>query len=414
MGRITKQELSDELKTEVENGGVASDAIGDRSALKTEDKTNLVAAVNELFTSASNGKTNVAAAITGKGVPTSSSDTFGVMATNIKNIKVGDYSVGDQIPTMKIDLPVIRSQYQHRYGVITKPKCVTGRGIYGYYSSDTELIKVDASKEALEIWKLTLPASFGYNSIGCDDEGELFIYHAGELIRKNPSNGADVWTSKNPSFVFQDIRLNRIMFDKDHVYVATSAETMTKFRKTDGSVVWSSPLSVNVAYLTKEKDYIYFAQMGTIYSISTLTGALQSILGLTGLNHYFGAVVVGNKIYANSTLTDDNNRLRRYSMTGIAEKQSGDFKTKSPFVFSSYGFWVSMDGAYAENLKLLDRDLNEVTRGYQFGDNMYGGVNGRFIGTEIDKDGNLFYLMGTGSASNAFGRDTAKVYYNVL
>lgn len=47
---------------------------------------------NELFTSASNGKELVANAITGKGVPTSKSDTFATMASNINKIETGSGS----------------------------------------------------------------------------------------------------------------------------------------------------------------------------------------------------------------------------------------------------------------------------------------------------------------------------------
>lgn len=45
--------------------------------------------VNELFTSVSNGKSQVAGAITDKGVPTSANDTFGTMASNISKIQSG-------------------------------------------------------------------------------------------------------------------------------------------------------------------------------------------------------------------------------------------------------------------------------------------------------------------------------------
>ena len=49
----------------------------------------LKGAINEVFQSASNGKTLIAKAITGKGIATSNTDTFQTMATNINNIKVG-------------------------------------------------------------------------------------------------------------------------------------------------------------------------------------------------------------------------------------------------------------------------------------------------------------------------------------
>ena len=67
----------------------ASGDVGNKASLQTTDKSNLVAAVNELFTSVSDGKATVAAAITGKGVATAATDTFAVMADNIDAITTG-------------------------------------------------------------------------------------------------------------------------------------------------------------------------------------------------------------------------------------------------------------------------------------------------------------------------------------
>lgn len=60
--------------------------------------THVEGALNELFQSASNGKTLIANAITGKGVTTNASDSFQTMATNIKNISSGSEG-GGIIPT---------------------------------------------------------------------------------------------------------------------------------------------------------------------------------------------------------------------------------------------------------------------------------------------------------------------------
>ena len=49
--------------------------------------TNVQQAIDQLFTSVSNGKTQIASAITDKGVSTSASDTFAQMAANIGNIQ---------------------------------------------------------------------------------------------------------------------------------------------------------------------------------------------------------------------------------------------------------------------------------------------------------------------------------------
>ena len=66
-----------------------SSQIGNLPNLQTSNKENLVAAINETFTSASNGKQIIATAITGMGVTTSASDTYQTMANNIQSIETG-------------------------------------------------------------------------------------------------------------------------------------------------------------------------------------------------------------------------------------------------------------------------------------------------------------------------------------
>lgn len=83
--KVAAPSASDDIaiKSTVDN------AVGTLSTLKTTAKTNAVAAINELFQSASDGKTAVAAAITGKGVPASGSDTFAQLAGKIEQISTG-------------------------------------------------------------------------------------------------------------------------------------------------------------------------------------------------------------------------------------------------------------------------------------------------------------------------------------
>lgn len=111
-GRITKNELSDNLKIEIENkasqndvntlqDGVnshwaedATDAhnAGNISVIDTEGHftaTDVEGALSELFTSVSDGKTVVAAAITDKGISASGSDTFSQLAGKIGQINTG-------------------------------------------------------------------------------------------------------------------------------------------------------------------------------------------------------------------------------------------------------------------------------------------------------------------------------------
>lgn len=66
----------------------ASDVLYDNSNTSSLiTGNNVQEAVDELFTSVSNGKSVIASAITDKGVTTSSDASFSQMATNIRNIK---------------------------------------------------------------------------------------------------------------------------------------------------------------------------------------------------------------------------------------------------------------------------------------------------------------------------------------
>ena len=71
-----------------------NDKIGNLPNLKTNDKSNIVNAINELFQNVDNGKDLIASAITDKGVDTSKDDTFETMAINILSIITG----GDLTP----------------------------------------------------------------------------------------------------------------------------------------------------------------------------------------------------------------------------------------------------------------------------------------------------------------------------
>ncbi len=77
-----------------------SSKVGDLTTLTTTAKTSAVAAINELFQSASDGKTAVAAAITGMGQAATAADTFAQLATKVGNISkdanagAGDVLVG--------------------------------------------------------------------------------------------------------------------------------------------------------------------------------------------------------------------------------------------------------------------------------------------------------------------------------
>ena len=93
MSKITLDNLSDSLKNIIEQNGLTEAQVieliknnisGDITKLNSNNKSSLVAAINELFQSANNGKQLIANAI---GEPLSSSDTFSAMSDKINTIK---------------------------------------------------------------------------------------------------------------------------------------------------------------------------------------------------------------------------------------------------------------------------------------------------------------------------------------
>lgn len=115
--KVTAPSVADDiaLKSTVDN------AVGDLSTLQTTDKSNVVKAINELFTNVSNGRNTVAAAITGKGVPASGSDTFAQLAAKIGQIKT---SVEDVMQDASDRLSLIQGYAQagSSYSKITLDK----------------------------------------------------------------------------------------------------------------------------------------------------------------------------------------------------------------------------------------------------------------------------------------------------
>lgn len=86
------------------------------SNLETNNKT-IIGAINEVFTSASNGKKLIAQAITGKGVETSESDTFSTMAKNISDIPStsGEGITTDEINFLKAIKKKTKASYLFYY-----------------------------------------------------------------------------------------------------------------------------------------------------------------------------------------------------------------------------------------------------------------------------------------------------------
>lgn len=124
------------------------------SSIITAD--NVQGAIDQLFTSVSNGKSQIASAITGMGVSTSANDSFAQMATNIGNIETGpDWSeVQNQAGAAQIlspyqtygsDNKLIKGTITSKGAQTYTPKTVSQTIAKGQYLSGNQTIQGDGN-----------------------------------------------------------------------------------------------------------------------------------------------------------------------------------------------------------------------------------------------------------------------------
>lgn len=121
---------------------------------------NVQGAIDQLFTSVSNGKSQIASAITGMGVSTSANDSFAQMATNIGNIETGyDTSqVTATANTVRSGYKFVNSSGQLITGTIPSkgaqtytPRTVSQTIAKGQYLSGNQTIQGDGNLIASNI-----------------------------------------------------------------------------------------------------------------------------------------------------------------------------------------------------------------------------------------------------------------------
>ncbi len=124
------------LAMEADISGIKNE-LGSISNLKTSSKGNLVNAVNEVFTSASNGKAAVAAAVTGKGVKTLPTDTYQRMAENIELINtspINRIQYKTVIPEYKYSMDFTVSPVNLERSIVVITSQLNEKGSAAYYN----------------------------------------------------------------------------------------------------------------------------------------------------------------------------------------------------------------------------------------------------------------------------------------
>ena len=223
---------------------VKLDGIGNKTSLLTNNKNTIVEAINELFTSVSNGKQLLETAITDKGGTVSkqgSIATFDELDNGIRSIPVGDYSIGDAISESKLSLaPELMGAE-----IWSKTDVSAGRGIavdnagnvyVTHYVVSKAVRKLDPN--GTEIWSKT-DVTYGVGIV-VDNAGNVYVTHyvVSKAVRKLDPNGTEIWSKADVSYG-QGIAVD----SAGNVYVTHDVGSGSKaVRKLDpnGNEIWSN------------------------------------------------------------------------------------------------------------------------------------------------------------------------------
>lgn len=184
---------------------------------------NVQGAIDELFLSVSNGKSQIASAITGMGVSTSANDSFAQMATNIGNIETGyDTSqVTATAATVRSGYKFVNSSGQLITGTIPSkgaqtytPKTVSQTISSGQYLSGNQTIQGDGNlvasniKSGVSIFGVSgnlQTAPTQYISTSATENGKSLIIHTPDLSGKTITKIFGFWYVINNYDQFRNI-----------------------------------------------------------------------------------------------------------------------------------------------------------------------------------------------------------------
>lgn len=230
--------------------------IGTLSELETASKSDVVSAVNELFTSVSDGKALVASAITDKGVSTQSDATFAVMAANVRNIPTGAAPTGTKQITITENGTTTEDVSSYAAAEITVN--VSGGGLPSNYRCGTFTLSYDVAGTApVKVVELDAEALSHINdstlllsimardnptlcgSLGCTIGNNAFggtRYGFGFYQVEDGKFSSQIMTT--PANQTQSAGIARAFVGTDGVYIIGNAGYKWKARNYNYSLVW--------------------------------------------------------------------------------------------------------------------------------------------------------------------------------
>lgn len=258
---------------------------------------NVQGAIDQLFTSVSNGKSQIASAITGMGVSTSANDSFAQMATNIGNIETGyDTSqVTATANTVRSGYKFVNSSGQLITGTIPSkgaqtytPKTYSQTIAKGQYLSGNQTIQGDENLKASNIksgvsifgvsGSYTGEATVGYITSIEQMSSDLIIFNTNITLRDNIVGSVQLYdpypNNRNYLILFNP-------FNYTNTYITDTFGLVALFPPENydiiGYPIYSKDVSIHDTYFT-----VSFSQLnniGVLFNDIKLITNSESFLG---------------------------------------------------------------------------------------------------------------------------------------
>lgn len=298
--------------------------VGDKNTLLTTAKATVVAAVNELFTNVSDGKNLIAAAITGKGVSASGSDTFPVLAGKIGDIPAGgEYGTATAAQvlsgyTIGTESGIVAGNIPSKGAATITPGTTNQTIAAGQYLSGVQTVVGDAnlspaniksgvnifgvsgalsSNSIKSIQHITITLSTGVNSVSTSINS---VIPANTIILCNGFHANNTSASPAANFVYFELynatTVKAYRYQASSTYYAYASAIIIEF-------AGSSVRSKQIGYLASRQT-ASIAQVDPAKSILTCAGLFSAETSGTGYwpGMFFNLYLQSNTaIYAGTT-----------------------------------------------------------------------------------------------------------------
>jgi|GEM_PF-2027150 len=334
--------------------------------------TDVEGALNELFTSVSDGKTLIATAITDKGIPASGSDTFSQLANKIEQIEteVEGYKVGDILnPSKYLIAPEVWQFTGHTSRVYAV--AVDNNGNIYSGSGDRTVRKI--SPDGNQIWQFTGHGSTVY-AVTVDNNGNVYSGSDDRTVRKISPDGNQIW-----QFTGHGSTVYAVAVDNNgNVYSGSYDQTVRKISP-DGDEIWQfTGHTWTVIAVAVDNNGNVYSGSGD-YTVRKISPDGNQIWQFTGHTDAVRAVAVDN--YGNVYSGSDDRTARKISPDGNEVwKFTGHTATVYAVTVDNNGNIYS--GSYDQTVRKISYDGNQIWK--------FTGHTDAVHAVAVDNNGNIY------------------------